>query len=259
MLSLKQIEKQYPESLRLFKRGILREYLQYKILEIIFNSEFANKLSFLGGTALRLVYDNQRFSEDLDFDNFGLTEPEFKIMAEKIKLGLEAQSIKTQINVSAKGAYRCNVRFPDLLFGEGLSPHQGEKILIHIDTASHDFFYRPLEKVINKFDVFAEIFTTPPDILLSQKIFAIFNRKRAKGRDFYDLVFLMSFAKPNYDYLKVKIGVSDFDQLKAKLIKISQELDFEELVRDVQIFLFNPKDDKKIKLFLPYIKSLEMK
>jgi len=46
MLSLQEIEKQYPENLRSFKRFILREYLQYKILEIIFESVYSNKLCF---------------------------------------------------------------------------------------------------------------------------------------------------------------------------------------------------------------------
>ena len=74
MLTLEQIEQQYPENLRGFKRSLLREYLQYKILEIIFASEYATKLVFIGGTALRIVHDNSRFSEDVDFDNFGLTD-----------------------------------------------------------------------------------------------------------------------------------------------------------------------------------------
>ncbi|GFP25527.1 hypothetical protein HKBW3S25_01007 [Candidatus Hakubella thermalkaliphila] len=47
MLDLKQIELFYPESLRPFKRNLLLEYLQYKILEIIFDSEFGEKLAFI--------------------------------------------------------------------------------------------------------------------------------------------------------------------------------------------------------------------
>lgn len=74
MISINQIAQYYPESLRGFKRNILREYLQYKILEIIFNSRLSPKLSFLGGTALRIVHENKRFLEDLDFDNFKLSE-----------------------------------------------------------------------------------------------------------------------------------------------------------------------------------------
>ena len=258
MLSLYQIEKQYPESLRQFKRGILREYLQYEILGIIFNSKFAVKLSFLGGTALRLIFDSQRFSEDLDFDNFGISESEFEELAQKIKSGLELRGIEAQIDVSLKGAYRCDVRFPGLLFSQGLSPYVEEKILVQIDTAPHNYPYTPLKKIINKFDVFSEVFVTPPEILLSQKIFATLNRKRAKGRDFYDIVFLMSFTKPDYAYLKIKTGIGGFSELKSKLIDVLRELDFDELARDVEPFLFNPSDSKKVKLFLPYIESLEI-
>lgn len=71
MLELSQIESFYPESLRPFKKNLLREYLQYKILEIIFLSEFAQGLSFMGGSAIHIVHGLPRFSEDLDFDNRG--------------------------------------------------------------------------------------------------------------------------------------------------------------------------------------------
>jgi len=257
MLSLNQIEQQYPEFLRSFKRDLLREYLQYKILEIIFNSKFADKLSFLGGTALRIVHENSRFSEDLDFDNFGLNETEFGALAGEIKAGLESENLKTEISAAHSGAYRCSVRLPEILFANEFSPYKDEKILIHIDSAAHDFSYRPERRVINKFDVFSEIFVTPADILLSQKIYAAINRKRAKGRDFYDIVFLLSFAKPNYEYLKKKIGASNFSELKEKMIKVTGGLDFDELARDVERFLFNPGDVKRIKMFIPYIKSLD--
>ena len=44
MISLSQIEQYYPEKLRGFKKNILREYLQYKILEIIFSAPFGGWL-----------------------------------------------------------------------------------------------------------------------------------------------------------------------------------------------------------------------
>jgi len=64
MLEFQQIKEQYPENLQRFERLILREYLQYKILQAIFDSKHASKLAFLGGTALRIVYGNTRFSEE---------------------------------------------------------------------------------------------------------------------------------------------------------------------------------------------------
>jgi hypothetical protein len=62
-----------PGPLQGFERAILREYLQFKILQVLFESDHAAQLSFLGGTALRIVYDNTRFSDDTDLDNFGLS------------------------------------------------------------------------------------------------------------------------------------------------------------------------------------------
>jgi len=258
MLTLEQIEQQYPQNLRPFKRGLLREYLQYKILEIIFTSEYVGRLSFLGGTALRIMYGNTRFSEDLDFDNFGLSEGDFKNLSQKIRVGLEAQGLKVEIDTVSKGAYRCRVRLSEILFINELSPHQEEKILIQIDSMAHMFSYQPERKILNKFDVFCEIFITPPDILLSQKIYAALNRKRAKGRDFYDIIFLFSFTKPNYDYLQLKLNVKDAMALRKQILESIKGLNFKELGADVKQFLFNPDDSRKIDLFPEFIAQVPL-
>ena len=258
MLNLLQIEQQYPESLRPFKRALLREYLQFKILEIIFASEYATKLSFLGGTALRILYNNSRFSEDLDFDNFDLKEGEFEALSEKVRIGLEAQGLKVEINLVGKDAYRCNVRFPDILHANELSPREGEKVLIQIDSLAHGFKYQPDKKILNKFDVFSEIFVTPLDILLSQKIYAAVHRKRAKGRDFFDIVFLLSLTKPNYPYLQLQLGVDNSSALREKFSGAIADIDFKELGKDVQNFLFNAADVKKVELFPDFIAQAQL-
>lgn len=258
MLSLNQIEQYYPENLRIFKKNILREYLQYKILEIVFNSKLAPKLSFLGGTALRIVYNNARFSEDLDFDNFNLNQNDFSLLAEEIEKNLGKEGYKVEIRNVFKGAYRCYIKIPDILFENKISDLAHEKIMIQIDTAPHNFGYAPDKKIINKFDVFTHIFATPIDILLSQKIYAILNRKRAKGRDFFDVLFLLQRAKPNYDYLEKKIKIKNGKELKECLIVHAQKINFKELARDVEQFLFNPSDGKRIEMFEEYIKQIEI-
>ena len=258
MLSLQEIEKYYPENIRVFKRNILREYLQYKILEIIFDSKYAAKLSFLGGTALRIIHKNNRFSEDLDFDNFGLKEKEFDEISRLVKHQLELEGYGVEIKNVFKGAYRCYVRIPKLLFDNRLSGFEEEKILIQIDTAPHKFSYKTAKAILNKFDVFTEINATPADIILSQKIYAIFNRKAKKGRDFYDAVFLLSKTKPNYEYLGKKLGIKDGEALRRKLLEICKKLNLKELAGDVEPFLFKPQDSRKITLFGKYLKSAEL-
>lgn len=258
MLNLKQITEYYPENLRAFRKNLLREYLQYKILEIIFSSPLSHKLSFLGGTALRMIYDNTRFSEDLDFDNFGLSERDFSQLTKQIKTRLEKQGYQVETRNVFKGAYRCYIKLPKVLYNSDLSDLAEEKIMVQIDTASHDFDYQPDKKILNKFDVFEQINVTPLDILLSQKIFAVLNRKHPKGRDFFDVVFLLQKTKPNYNYLQQKIKISNANQLKEKLTVYSKDLDFNDIIKDVQPFLFNPSDSKKIKIFHDYMRQAQL-
>lgn len=73
MLSLAQIQAQYPAALQPFSRFILREYLQHKMLQLIDDSPLAGRFYILGGTCQRIVHGNTRFPEDLDFDNNGVT------------------------------------------------------------------------------------------------------------------------------------------------------------------------------------------
>jgi hypothetical protein len=54
MLDIEQIQSYYPKNLKSFKKNILREYLQYKILEIIYTSIYAKRLIFMGGGGVRL-------------------------------------------------------------------------------------------------------------------------------------------------------------------------------------------------------------
>lgn len=259
MLSFPEIAAAYPVELQGFKRLLIREYLQYKILEVIFDqSEHASRLSFLGGTCLRIVHGNQRFSEDLDFDNFDLSEQHFEAVSQLVRKSLAREGYEVEIRNVYKGAYHCYIRFPKLLYQEGLSGHKEEKILIQLDTEPQYFSFEPERKIINRFDVFTEVLVTPLDILLSQKFYAILNRKRNKGRDFYDVVFLLSKTKPNYDFLKLKLGITEPDQLKSRLLTHCEQLDMGEMTRDVAPFLFQPSDEKKVKLFIQYLKQTSL-
>lgn len=122
-------------------------------------------------------------------------------------------------------------------------------------TCAQHFDYEPEKNILNKFDVFTQILTTPANIILSQKLYAIFNRKTPKGRDFYDVVFLLSRYDPDYKYLQQKIGIDSKELLREKLIEKCETLSFDDLTNDVKTFLINSDDVKKIALFEEYIKK----
>ncbi|HAU40342.1 MAG: hypothetical protein UV80_C0001G0099 [Candidatus Peregrinibacteria bacterium GW2011_GWF2_43_17] len=254
MITLDQILATYPEDLRAFKESILKEYLQYKILNSIFNSKYAGKLAFLGGTALRIIYGSTRFSEDLDFDSFALTEQEFTDLSKVIQKDLSLEGLGVEVSTVTRNAYRIKIRIPKLLFDSGLSAMSEHKILIQVDTVPQNFEYAPEKPLLNKFDVFTQINAVPKDILLAQKIFASVNRKRIMGRDFFDIVFLHGIgAKPNFDYLKKNIGVGSASELKNYMLKKIANFDFEELAQDVEPLLFDPRDKKKVVMFREFV------
>ncbi|WP_373493768.1 nucleotidyl transferase AbiEii/AbiGii toxin family protein [Aquiflexum sp.] len=259
MLSLEEIRKFYPKELEGFERFMLREYLQYKLLEIIFESAYAEKLCFLGGTCLRIVHGNLRFSEDLDFDNFNLSSDDFDALSIDIKTKLQYLGYEVEIKNVKRGAYHCYIRIPELLYKEGLSQFKEEKILIQLDTEPQNFNYEIDQPIINKFDVFTQINSCPLDLLLAQKFFAVLNRKRNKGRDFFDIVYLLGKGiKPNYAYLTQKIGIQSPEELKQSILEKCNKLNMKEMAVDVHPFLFNTNDDKKIKLFPKYLEQVKL-
>lgn len=257
MLDIEQIESFYPEKLKSFKRNLLREYMQYKILEVIFDSKFGEKLSFMGGSAIRIVHSNTRFSEDLDFDNLGLREKEFEQMVKLIQKKLELEGYIVEIKNAFTGAYRSYIRIPNVLFDNGLSKHKKEKLLIQVDAEPQEFKYRQDKVIISKFDVFLQINVVPVGVLLAQKIYAIFKRKRAMGRDFYDAVFLSGKTKVNLNYLKSKLKINNTADLKRRLLLKCKKFDFNQLAQDTEPFLFTPSDAKKVLFFHDYVKNYE--
>ncbi len=255
MLSLTDIESSYPPAVRHLSRFLLREYLQCKLLEIIFSSEYANRLCFIGGTCLRLLHGNQRFSEDLDFDHFGMTESAFDALVERLGRELELQGFKVELRQIQKGAWHCYLKFPDLLFHAGLSGHREEKILIQLDAEAQGFEFTPERKLLRQFDVFTNVLVPSLALLMSHKITAILQRPRNKGRDFFDLTFLQPKTKPDYAFLNAKFGITNAESLRERLLKHCSTLDFNDMANDVQPFLFNPRDVNRVLFFIDFVKE----
>lgn len=253
MLDINEIKKQYPENLHSFDRGIFREYLQYNILAIIFSHKIGSKMVFLGGTCLRIVHGLKRFSEDLDFDNKELTTEEFEELGCFIEKELEKLGFLVEIRFVSKEAFHCYVKFPKLLFEQGLSPIEEEKVLIRIDTFDQGVFYEPEVFLLNKFDLIKQIFVTPKDIILSQKLWTITQRNRLKGRDFYDIMFLLQNTKPNKKFLKEKFGTEIYSEVAEIINDSLKDTDFIKLAKDVQPFLIDQNAEElfdNFRLFL---------
>jgi predicted nucleotidyltransferase component of viral defense system len=257
MLDIGQIETFYPEHLRPFKRNLLREYLQYKILEVIGSSTYGRGLCFMGGTAIRIVHAGNRFSEDLDFDNRSLEKEGMQSLTDLIHKRLAREGYLSEAKHTQRGVFRASFRIPEILYQTGLSRHREENLTIQVDAEPQQFDYVPDIVLINKFDVLVRVQVVPVDLLLAQKITCIFTRKRLLGRDFYDILYLMARTKPNFDYIKQKTGLPTREIMRKEMLRRCKNLDFKQLVRDVAPFLTNREDAEKILYFQEYIKAVQ--
>ena len=249
MLTVEQISVNFPLPLRQRNpRGILVEYLQYELLDSLFKNAAAAKLSFIGGTAIRILHDSPRFSEDLDFDNFGLSFSQFEELLQTACRDMEYKGFLIEYRVVEKGAWHCYIRFPKILQEAGLSLDGERKILIRIDSEAKEKLYDPKKFFLNKFSVYRQILAAPAAILLAQKMLAILYRKREKGRDIFDVSFLTGFGAPDFEYIKKTIGLERVEFLRRFEARLD-ELDLNSLAQDVEPFLFTPEQLERVVSF----------
>ncbi|MCD4693971.1 nucleotidyl transferase AbiEii/AbiGii toxin family protein, partial [bacterium] len=82
----------------------------------------------------------------------------------------------------------------------------------------------------------------------------ILGRKRAKGRDFYDVSFMFGFTEPDFDYI-FKVSGMKKEIFIDKLIKRCEDINFNEISKDVRVFLIFREQVSRIKNFKSFIKE----
>ena len=246
MINLDYIKSFYSPREQNYTQFLLKEYLQYQILDIVYSSPYGKDLVFLWWTAIRLIHGSSRFSEDLDFDNFWLSISDFEKLSEYIWAEMNKRWFETEFRNVFKWAYHCYIKIPKILKALWFSQMEDEKILIQLDSVSQDYTYSADKIMLDKFDVYKTIQSCPIDILLSKKIHALLERKRTKWRDFFDIIFLKKITEPNYPYLADKISISHPSELKEKLTEFCDTKDLELLAKDVEKFLINPDELQRV-------------
>jgi len=229
-------------------RGVLVEYLHYELLDSLYKLPASTALSFIGGTAIRMLQQSPRFSEDLDFDNFGLTFTEFELALQKACRDMELKGFLVEYRMVEKGAYHCYVRFPRILYEAGISPDSNEKILVRVDTERKERFYEPKRFLLNRFTVYRQVHVAPLSVLLSQKMMTVLLRKREKGRDVFDVSLLLGVTEPDYGYMSRYLGMEKKEILES-FTKRVEELDLGYLARDVEPFLFDAGQKERVLTF----------
>lgn len=180
----------------------MREIMHEITLAGLNRAGFFEKAAFYGGTALRIFYGLDRFSEDLDFSllhpnpDFSLKPYFDAIVLEFAALGMTVSIKEKQkaISSNVESAFLKSDTIWKELVLEGIISQAGIKMLpqmkikIEVDTQPPLGFATEEKLLIRPFSFYVKAFTLPS--LFAGKMHALLFRKwnnRVKGRDWYDL------------------------------------------------------------------------
>lgn len=194
--------------------NVWREYFQHVFLSYFYKQPEAGDIYFKGGTALRLVYQSPRFSEDLDFSSSAKDIKKIERAVINSLAEIEREGIVTELIEATEttGGYLATMKFKN----------NGDRVATRIEIS-----LRNGKKERGELVTIAGDFIPPYTImqltqtqLVEGKIAALLSRK--KPRDFYDFYFLL---RANMIPVKSKeLLQSVFDALKASQIRFDYEL-----------------------------------
>jgi hypothetical protein len=262
MVDLDLIKKYFPEQIRnnpLLGKSMIKEYIQLSVLDYLSTTQYIRKLVFIGGTCLRLAKGIDRFSEDIDFDCKEMNKEEFMQMSEDVMnfLKRNGYKIESRDKISPKlTAFRRNIYFPGFLFDIGLSGHRDERFLIKLEAQDQGLTYARETWNIKGCGFFFP-FSLPTDaVLCSMKATALL--ERGKGRDFYDLMFLLGLTLPDYDFLAKRTGIKNATELKADIKNRLKNTDLKAKTKDFEHLLFNREHGKRILRFEEFLEESDL-
>jgi len=179
------------------KLSVLREYLQACALRSLHESEAFLCLSFVGGTALRFLYDLPRFSEDLDFSVENPTGYEPLRWMEKLSKDLSLAGFDVTVRWNDRKTVHVGwVRVGGILKDAGISNIAEQKLSIKLEVDTRPPEGAILERrLVNRHMLLSLQHHDLPS-LMAGKIHALVTRRYAKGRDWYDLAWYRAKRPP---------------------------------------------------------------
>lgn len=253
------------------EKNALKEVVQEVALCGLSRAGFFKAAAFYGGTALRIFYGLDRFSEDLDFS---LVAPDDNFDLKRYFSVLEHEMQAVGLNFSAEEKVKTAESHIKSAFLKGNTKEH----IISIYGATANNFLHPSEVIKIKFEVDTNppayatferkygLMPSPYDVMLydlpslfAGKIHAVLCRawkNRVKGRDLYDYMFYIARnATVNMRHLKARLVDSgavnaDFKMTKDSLIELLDNkfssIDFEAAKEDVLPYI---RDKKSLSLW----------
>lgn len=245
------------------KKNAVKEVLQEVVLAGLSKTDFFSHAAFYGGTALRLFYGMNRFSEDLDFsllvadDTFDISEY-FKPISDVVSsLGLNFEVSKKDKTTSStidsafiKGNTKETIItiYPDSEDSSRII--HNEKIIIKFEVDVNPPLYANTEIKFRLLPFPYQVRVYDQSSLFAGKIHAVIARgwkNRVKGRDLYDYIYYLSLdTKVNLTHLEARLKQTktieeDVQLTRALLMEILDkrfdQIDYDIAKSDIRPFI----------------------
>ncbi len=224
--------------------NIIREYFQHLFLSELYKLPGAENLLFKGGTALRIIYNSPRFSEDLDFSIFDVVPREQMNFIENIftKILVEIEKIGIKVELGSKTGPTGEGYYGDATFK--IYDYPPAKVSINISSRNGQDIKGEVDSIASDFVSTYNVLHLPQEKIVEEKVFDAL-LKRDKARDFYDLYFIMRkglltqeqkqrLSKVKEEIMK-KAGIVDFRSELSALLPRSQQ----DIIKDFKNTLLN--------------------
>jgi predicted nucleotidyltransferase component of viral defense system len=249
------IDLRNPKSLQEYDR-VLRELIQHLVLLGLWRAGFFEHAAFYGGTALRILHELPRFSEDIDFSLLE-REQAFSFASYLSGIQTELSGFGFEVNIVSSG--KANTRFHLLQVKPGSSlastvpPNQLLKVKLEVDTTPPGEFETEVLPILEPIPFYVRTLSLP-DLFAGKMHCILFRRwkSRVKGRDWYDLVWFLRKKVPlHLAHLEERMRQSgdwqdDRDILREDLLRFYddrvEQVDFSKAAADVLPFLHDPRE-----------------
>ncbi|MBU2497380.1 MAG: nucleotidyl transferase AbiEii/AbiGii toxin family protein [Proteobacteria bacterium] len=246
----------------------LREILQEVALLGLWRAKFFEKAAFYGGTALRVLYGLDRFSEDMDFslleplDTFDLAGYISSLQKEAQGFGFDVrlEKIDKAVTTPVQSAFlKANTRSQLLVIETGevilqaIPRGQVLKIKLEVDTDPPPGFETQTRYLLQPIPFSVRAFALPD--LFAGKMHAVLCRRwksRVRGRDWYDLVWYAAYhPELHLHHLEQRMRQTGNwegdapltpERFKGLLAETIKKLDVEKTRKEVEPFVKRPEN-----------------
>lgn len=219
--------KKYPCKSKGDYQNALQEIIQELALEGLARAKFFEKAAFYGGTCLRILYQLDRFSEDLDFSLLS-PDPHFKLEPYLKAVEVHIQSYGFDVSIAKKDKTQPTAVLSAFLKANtlenfiriGLTPEERRrthteeniKIKLEIDIDPPQGFDTEMVEMHIPGLYYVKSYALPD--LFAGKMSAVLAREwkgRTKGRDWYDLVWYVAKKIPlHLSHLEARLKQTGF-------------------------------------------------